>query len=222
MLVDSPTIISPIRKRIHRQSEALRDAVTQIVSKETDGECKRLPLQPVEQAPGSAPSLTKALCWSPSKRVVVAALLDAFGDDGGIPSKSIAVNATVNVGNGSAPVLLCKLMAKRAADLAIQKHGEQIRASGELRQDQLDNPVRLSKALARAAFDTLAFLYERARMLCEDGSEESEAGALLQLHHTEQRLVGPSSRGCGVVYCAKGRAVFQRARAEAAATVQIG
>ena len=121
----------------------------------------------------------------------------------------------MSVGGRDEPIIVSKLVAKRAALWAMDRHGERVRASGELRAEQLACPRRLNKALARAAFDLLDLLVRRAHEL--RAKEGADGRGLLQLHTTLQRLVGPKSRGCGVVYCAEGKALFERARAEAMA-----
>ena len=44
-----------------------------------------------------------------------------------------------------------------------------------------------------------------------DMKQEGEENAVLDLHSSDQTLVGKAMRGCGVVFCEAGRAVFVRA-----------
>lgn len=153
--------------------------------------------------------------WVLVKPTISAALLEAFEmpmtkllSDGA----AVELSASVSAPDQGEDLVLSKLVAKRAATWAMLKHGERIRSSGELSAEQLAYPKRRNKALSRAAFDLLSSLYERAHALRAEGED-----GVLQLHTTLQRLVGPNSRGCGVVYDAQGRKMFARACAEATA-----
>ena len=52
-------------------------------------------------------------------------------------------------------------------------------------------------------------MYTHARAM--DMKQEGEENAVLDLHSSDQTLVGKAMRGCGVVFCEAGRAVFVRA-----------
>ena len=61
--------------------------------------------------------------------------------------------------------------------------------------------------LSRVAFDLLVYVHARATEIQrEDGAE-----VVLTLHSSDETVVGRAMRGCGVVYCEAGRAVFARA-----------
>ena len=159
-----------------------------------------------------------AFRWAPTRPVLTAALLDAFEKSDGkeLPDGSpIAISAAVGMSGGETRII-SKIVAKRAAEWAMLHHGERIRASGELKPEQLACPKRMNKILARSAFDTIVFLHARALALRAEAAE----GELLRIHTTTERLVGHLSRGCGVICCANGRASFERARAEAAVAVK--
>ena len=40
---------------------------------------------------------------------------------------------------------------------------------------------------------------------------QDNADMLIELHSSDQTLVGKAMRGCGVVFCEKGREIFARA-----------
>ena len=86
-------------------------------------------------------------------------------------------------------------------------HAEWLQACGELSIGQLDDPVKLNQALSRVAFDLLVYLHARA----EELRREDEIDAVLELHSSDQALVGRSTRGCGLVHCEAGRAILSRA-----------
>ena len=225
------TLRSPIGKSsaAHRSAAGLMDAVTKLVNitdthddpnRTASSVCPRVPLVcrvvqvDAEGKPISTPSKPRSCALQ--KPLLCAALLDALDlpatkrlSDG----EALEITASVGVGGRDEPIILSKLVARRAALWAMDRHGDRIRASGELSAEQLACPRRLNKALARTAFDLLDFLVSRATEM----RTEEEGHALLQLHTTLQRLVGPKSRGCGVVYCAEGKALFERARADAIA-----
>ena len=72
---------------------------------------------------------------------------------------------------------------------------------------QRNDPVKLTHALSRVAFDLLVYVHARAVEL----KREDEMDVVLELHSSDQTLMGRAMRGCGVVVCEKGRATFARA-----------
>jgi hypothetical protein len=52
-------------------------------------------------------------------------------------------------------------------------------------------------------------VYLHARAV--DMKQEGEENAMLDLHSSDQTLVGKAMRGCGVVFCEAGRVAFVRA-----------
>ena len=57
------------------------------------------------------------------------------------------------------------------------------------------------------AFDLLVYVHARALEL----KHQDAADVMIELHSSDQTLVGKAMRGCGVVFCEKGREVFARA-----------
>ena len=49
---------------------------------------------------------------------------------------------------------------------------------------------------------------------------EEDHDAVLDLQTTDQRLCGYHTRGCGVVFCDRGRALFERAASETMARLR--
>ena len=80
-------------------------------------------------------------------------------------------------------------------------------ASGELTADQMGNATRLNQVLSRVAFDLLVYVHARATEI----QREDGADVVLTLHSSDETVVGRAMRGCGVVYCEAGRAIFARA-----------
>jgi|EP00966_Prymnesium_polylepis_P274572 hypothetical protein len=80
-------------------------------------------------------------------------------------------------------------------------------ASGELTADQMGNATRLNQVLSRVAFDLLVYVHARATEI----KREDGADVVLTLHSSDETVVGRAMRGCGVVYCEAGRAIFARA-----------
>jgi hypothetical protein len=140
--------------------------------------------------------------WVPSKPKLALALLDefchAFKNCAEEPRK-VSLGA-----NGSISKVLARHVVERLRDA---KGAEWLQACGELNDDQINDPVKLSMTLSRAAFDLLVYIHARAK----DMKQEGEENAVLDLHSSDQTLVGKAMRGCGVVFCEVGRAVFVRA-----------
>jgi hypothetical protein len=58
---------------------------------------------------------------------------------------------------------------------------------------------------------TRGHLTSASRVSNEKHVEVPDPDAVLELHSSDQTLMGRSMRGCGVVVCEKGRATFARA-----------
>ena len=225
---DSPLYFSPgklraskARKNVH----AVAQAVMKVMAREMgERALKRLPemfddelgetlfggvgAKPPKicRAPG-----TKSRTWNPSKPKLTVLLLKAFGSGSEVlPSdgKPIVAKAVVSIrtGHHCKCVPLSKLLARRAIRWIKSQHREALEASGEIEPDQMQCETRLDRALARVASDTLAYL---SVLALEARSEDEDA--VLELHSTDQRLVGISTRGCGVVFDATGRTLFESA-----------
>lgn len=179
-----------------------------------------------------------AAAWTPNKpkltRLMLAALVGCGSNlipaDAEEEEPPLVVEAPMSLRTDQhcKCVRLSKLLARRAVE-SIQRHRrDALKASGELSDEQLQCPVRSGRALARVASDTLAYLSAVAvegRSLCDGESDED---VVVELHGTDQRLVGISTRGCGIVFNARGRALFEaavetmRARLEAPPDDRVG
>ena len=87
-----------------------------------------------------------------------------------------------------------------------------LQAGGELCDAKLGDKVRLEKTLSRITYDAIQYVHARATAVCEDAAE-----VVLELQSSDQTLAGKPLRGCGLVYCRKGRALFEKAVSEARA-----
>ena len=140
--------------------------------------------------------------WVPSKPKITLALLSEFkhaSEDKTSQVKQMRV--------GSEGVI-SKVLARHAVERLRQDKGvDWLRSSDELTAAQLGDPVKLTQALSRAAFDLLVYVHARALEL----KQESAASSVIELHSSDQTLVGKAMRGCGVVFCDKGRELFTNA-----------
>ena len=88
-----------------------------------------------------------------------------------------------------------------------QLHARLVRQNGTRSAMTCTQGSQLTHALSRVAFDLLVYVHARAVELKHD----DEIDAMLELHSSDQTLVGRALRGCGVVVCEKGREAFARA-----------
>ena len=140
--------------------------------------------------------------WVPSKPKITMAFLDEFALVG---NAEASLYTHKHVGSASA---VSKFLAKNAVERLRQRKGlEWLRLSGELTNAQLDDPLRMTHALSRVAFDLLVYVHARAMEL----KQQSDADVMIELHTSDQTLVGKAMRGCGIVLCENGREVFARA-----------
>ena len=193
--------------------KAVADAVYKIMKEELSQTtcerwCSRLN---AELGPGcfkSSDETEEARCttvprvWVPSKPKITLALLSEFKHAS--EAKTSQAKQT-RVGSDS---VISKVLARHAVDRLRQGKGfDWLQASDELTVAQLEDPVKLTHALSRAAFDLLVYVHARALEL----KRKEGANVMIELHSSDQTLVGKAMRGCGVVYCEKGRKIFARA-----------
>ena len=163
-----------------------------------------------------APAPTPTLVWAPSKPRLSALLLSAFlrGDDRlAYDGQPMVLKATASLGTHRA---LSKLVTKRAIDWLMANRSDAIRASLEATAEQLSDGVRIHKVLSRCAADVLAYLHAVVMAKLKEGDSDA---VVLELHRTDQRLTGKDTKGCGIVYCTKGRALFERVVSQTLSTV---
>ena len=136
--------------------------------------------------------------WVPARPKLTAALLDelACGLQSAASQASFGSKGDVS-----------KVLARRVVESLCQSKGrEWLEACGELSMDSIDNSVKLNQTLSRVAFELFVYVHARAMELKgEDGSS-----CMLELHSSDQTLVGKGMRGCGIVYCRQGREVLAR------------
>ena len=149
----------------------------------------------------AVPWLARGMCRcedSTDARTLPTQFCHAFKDCAEEPRKvSIGANGSIS-----------KVLARHVVELLRDAKGaEWLQACGELNNDQINDPVKLSMTLSRAAFDLLVYVHARAM----DMKQEGEENAVLDMHSSDQTLVGKAMRGCGVVFCEVGRKVFVRA-----------
>ena len=193
-------------------ANAVIDAVHKIMQEELSQAarerwCSRLDAELGKGTFGPTPTLDATpiavpRVWTPAKPKLALALLDEFLQDhddpqASPPKKSIGAGGPIS-----------KLLTRRAIERLVRNKGNDwMEASGELTADQLGNATRLNQTLSRAAFDLLVYVHARATEI----QREDGADVVLTLHSSDETVVGRAMRGCGVVYCEAGRAVFARA-----------
>ena len=136
--------------------------------------------------------------WVPAKPKLTAALLD--GLEAGLQN----VPSQTSVGSKGE---ISKVLARRVVESTCRDKGRGwLETCGELSLDTIDNSVKLGQTLSRVAFEL--FVYVHARAVELQGEEESPG--VLELHSSDQTLVGRGQRGCGLVYCGRGREALVR------------
>jgi hypothetical protein len=137
--------------------------------------------------------------WVPSKPKLTLALLDEF-----VHARATLPKTSI----GSNGATISKVLARCVVeDLCKAKGREWLEGCGELSIGQLNDSMRLNHTLSRVAFDLLVYTYARAvELRQQDGGE-----AVLELHSSDQTVVGREMRGSGIVYCRRGREIFIRA-----------
>lgn len=145
--------------------------------------------------PASAPRV-----WVPAKPLLTTALLDELAADlQDAPHEA-------SVGSEGA---ISKVLARRVVEsLCATKGRPWLETCGELSAATLDSQAKLTQTLSRVVFDLFVYVHARAAELQR---REGKSGVVLELHSSDQSLIGRETRGCGVVCCQSGREVFARA-----------
>jgi hypothetical protein len=209
------------KSRLHTESTSTINAVISAVAKVmrhelSESACERWNSQlnaelgsgtfggPVEEdSSGDGDDVPKA--WAPAKPKLSSAILDQLACATENPEVG---SPRVSVGSTGA---ISKILARRAVErLREEKGPEWLRASGELSPAQLDDHVKLTQVLSRVAFELIVYVHARAVEMRKD----DVGRVLLELHSSDQTLVGKGMRGCGVVLCESGRVYFGRAIAQ--------
>lgn len=174
--------------------------------------------QPVFSSPLAVRMLACAVPRTPEKAVpavlpvtrpkLTAAVLEAFVSDNlladGQPVR-LSVAGCIGADGG-----LEKLLTRRVVSWLHAYRSELLKAGGELCDSKLGDKVRLEKTLSRITYDAIQYVHARAAAACEDAAD-----VVLELQSSDQTLAGKPLRGCGLAYCSKGRALFEKAVAEA-------
>ena len=179
-----------------------------------DAKTAKRAIKPTKPTRLPAPNPTQ---WAPSKPKLSALLLSAFlrGDDRlAYDGQPMVLKATASLGTHRA---LSKLVTKRAIDWLMANRSDAIRASLEATAEQLSDGVRVHKVLSRCAADVLAYLHAVA--MAKLKAEGEPDAVVLELHRTDQRLSGKDTKGSGIMYCPKGRTLFELIVRETLSTV---
>jgi hypothetical protein len=152
------------------------------------------------------PSVPSTKGWAPTRPKLAALLLKAFESDQQMADGQ-RVTICVQAADGSD---LFKIMSKRSIAWVMANHRDAVLTSGEFSSEHLASEARLLKVMARAGSDVLAFIHATALGMCD----EADGDVMLSLQGTDQRLSGINTRGSGVVFCDRGRALFERALSE--------
>lgn len=154
--------------------------------------------EPMMKVTNSTEPASVPRVWVPAKPKLTAALLDELAAGLQDATSQISVGS-----NGK----ICKVLARRVVESMRGKKGQEwLKTCGELSTDTIDSTVKLRLTLSRAAFELLVYTHARAVELRD---EEGSKG-VLELHNSDQTLVGRGMRGCGLVYCALGRDALVR------------
>ena len=105
-----------------------------------------------------------------------------------------------------------KLLTRRVVAWLQERKPELLQAGGELCDAKLVDKVRLEKTLSRITYDAIQYVHNRATAALENDGE-----VVLELQSADQTLAGKPLRGCGLVYCGRGRLLFEQAVTEARA-----
>lgn len=148
-----------------------------------------------------------AKVWCPVKPRLARLLVQAIVSKECLSDgKPVAILAPIAFGSTKGP--LAKIINRRVVDLVITKHGDVLRACGELRADLfVENAEKqLAAAIARHATDVLTYVTARARELAHADEE-----VILEMQTVDQTLHGRETRGSGLVCCEKGTALVHEA-----------
>ena len=139
---------------------------------------------------------------------LTAAVLEAFTSDevlaDGEPVR-LGVAGCIGADGG-----LEKLLTRRVVVWLQERKPELLQAGGELCDAKLGDKVRLEKTLSRITYDAIQYVHARAMAALENDRE-----VVLELQSADQTLAGKPLRGCGLVYCGRGRLLFEQAVTEA-------
>lgn len=145
---------------------------------------------------------------------LTAAVLEAFGSSEPLHDGS-AVGLAPAACIGA--TRLEKLMVKRVVEWLRERKGDELfQPGGELSDAKLTDKARLTRTVERAVLDALAYVHAKAAAIRGEGDE----GAVLQLQSADETLGGKQLRGSGLVYCERGRSLFQRALADCSLSLQ--
>ena len=153
-------------------------------------------------SPNPAPRAISLSSWIPKRPKLAILLLDAFqcGDQLMLDGKPLLQTGTTADGR-----TLSKILSKRAIDWIKQHQPDAFVLCGEMAPDQISNSGRLQKVVGRTAADVLSYVHS----IASASRGIDDADVTIELHRTDQRLASIDTRGCGVVFCAGGRVLFE-------------
>ena len=159
----------------------------------------------------AAKPLVDPSSWAPSKPKLTALVLDAIGRGlGRVPYDGPPMVMEASMSLGTARRSLSKLMLKRAIDWLMTHRAQNIRTSGEIRPDQLEDRVRTYRAVVRAATDALSYLHAAAiASTASTGEHEDDEDAVLYLQTADDRLGGENVL---IATCVAVLIIYQSAR----------
>ena len=146
-----------------------------------------------------------------SRPKLTAAVLEAFVSTAALADgRPVCLSAGCIGADGG----LEKLLTRRVVSWITEFKVELLQPGGELSGEKLGDKARLEKTLSRIAYDVLQFVHARASATLDDSD------AVLELQSADQTLAGKPLRGCGLVYCRRGRALLERVVEEARVGLQ--
>lgn len=158
---------------------------------------------------------TSAAVLPTARPKLTAAVIDAMASTEALSDGEevrAVVNGCIGVKGG-----VTKLLARRVADCLRERRATDVLcAGGEIDDDALADPTRLAKTLSRVIQETMVCVFAAAEAARGEGDE----AAVLELHTADQTLAGKPLRGSGVVYCPRGRHLFEGALTEARASLE--
>ncbi len=159
------------------------------------------PVFAVDGQPGARCGMSSRMReWSPSKPKLLRLLLEAYS------GKTLEDGTDVLFTHCG----ITKFSTRRASEYVIFAHGDALRASDEISEEQRADAHRSKLALAYIATDALQIVRLFA---IDEAKKRGELDAIRLDQHTSDANLSAAhaGRGCGLVVCSKGREYVERA-----------